>query len=152
MSLNSSEILNAVVSHAMSLGIFERVNTSEPKNSPGSGVTAAIWLQTISPVPANSGLHLTSARVEFIIRLYSNMMEEPQDAIDPNLMGSIDLLMATYSADFDLGGLVRNVDLLGAHGIGLAATAGYLDVSGKMYRIIDIVLPLIVNDVWEQVS
>jgi hypothetical protein len=136
----------------MRLGLFERVNTSEPKNSPGNGLTAAVWLQMVSPVAAASGLAATSARVEFMLRIYSNMLQEPQDAIDPEILSAVDVLMGAYSGDFDLGGTVRNVDLLGAHGVGLSAVAGYLAVDNKMFRVVDLTLPLIVNNVWEQVA
>jgi hypothetical protein len=90
--------------------------------------------------------------VEFTLRMFSNMLQEPQDAIDPEMLRSVDVLMGAYSSDFDLGGTVRNVDLLGAHGVGLSAVAGYLSVDNKMFRVVDVTLPLIVNDVWEQVA
>jgi hypothetical protein len=152
MSLDTTGMLDSIVSHAMRLGLFERVNTSEPKNSPGNGLTAAVWLQMLGPVPVGSGLASTSARVEFMLRIYSNMLAEPQDAIDPEILAALDVLMGAYSGDFDLGGTVRNVDLLGAHGVGLSAVAGYLAVDNKMFRVVDLTLPLIVNDVWDQVA
>lgn len=145
-------MLDSIVSHAMGLGVFERVNTSEPKNAPGNGPTAAIWLQHVGPLPAASGAARTSGRVEFTLRIYSNMLQEPQDAIDPGMLFALDVLFAAYSGDFDLGGTVRNVDLLGAHGHGLSAQAGYLSVDNKMFRVVDVTLPLIVNDMWDQVA
>ncbi len=45
------------------------------------------------------------------MRLYTPMVQEPEDAIDPNLMTALDALMAAYSADFTLGEIVREVDL-----------------------------------------
>jgi hypothetical protein len=60
--------------------------------------------------------------------------------------------MAAYSGDFELGGNVRNVDLLGQASEGLTAQAGYLEQDGKLYRVMTINLPLIVNDVWNQVA
>jgi hypothetical protein len=152
MSLDSPGMTDAIVSHSLSLGLFERVNFSEPKNSPGNGLTAAVWLQSVNPVAVASGLAVTSARVEFTQRLYSNMLQEPQDEIDPAMLSAVDVLMGVYSADFTLGGTVRNVDLLGAHGPGLSALAGYLSVDNKMFRVVDVTLPLIVNDVWDQVA
>jgi hypothetical protein len=152
MSLDSVGMLDSIVSHAMRLGLFERVNTSEPKNAPGNGLTAAVWLQSVAPVALASGLAATAARVEFTLRMFSNMLQEPQDAIDPEMLAAVDVLMTAYSSDFDLGGTIRNVDLLGAHGAGLSALAGYLNVDNKMFRVVDLTLPLIVNDVWEQVA
>lgn len=150
MSLDISSILSAVESHALASGQFERVNTHEPKNSPGNGVTCAIWADKIDPVPDGSGLSRTTARLIFVVRIYSNMLQEPQDAIDPNVVTATSDLMTRYSGDFQLGGTVRNVDLLGQAGVSLSAQAGYVNVSGTMYRVVTITLPLIINDVWDQ--
>ena len=151
MALDISSILDGVVSHAMASGQFERVNQHEPKNAPGNGLTCAIWVDRIAPTTA-SGLASTSAVVTFRVRLYSGMLQEPQDAIDPNIVLAVDALMTAYSGDFDLGGNVRNVDLLGLAGIPLSAQAGYLNQDNKMFRVMDITLPVIVNDVWGQVA
>ena len=149
MALAASAIVDAVASHAMASGLFDRVNMHEPKNAPGSGLTAAIWADTVGPVPAASGLASTSGRVVLKVRLYTNMMSEPQDAIDPTLLAAVDILLTAYSGDFTLGGLVRNVDLLGASGGGgLAAQAGYINVSGQMMRVYDITIPITCNDLW----
>jgi hypothetical protein len=78
------------------------------------------------------------------------MVQEPQDAIDPGVAAAVDALMAAYSGDFEFGSNVRNVDLLGSAGVPLAAEAGYLNVSGTMYRVMTITLPLIINDLWSQ--
>lgn len=151
MSLNTEAILDKVTSHAMALGLFEKVNTHEPKNAPGNGLTAAIWVQTIGPV-RSSGLAKTSALVVYTVRLYANMLADPQDAIDPKLVSAVDVLFTAYAGDLDLGDTVRNVDLLGANGVTLNAQAGYLNADGKNFRIMDITLPLIINDAWDQVS
>lgn len=150
MALNAGAILDAVVSHALASGQFERVNQHEPKNAPGNGLTAAVWVETIAPV-RSSGLAATSAVVTLNVRLYVSMLAEPQDAIDPNIVAAVDALMTAYSGDFELGGLVQAVDLLGMAGVPMSARAGYLDQDGKLFRVMTITLPLIVNDVWEQV-
>lgn len=152
MAIGVTSILNAIVSHAMASGYFERVNQHEPKNAPGHGLTAAIWVDTISSVGTVSGLSNSSGRLVFHVRIYSNMLQEPQDSIDPNLIEAVDALMTAYSGDFQLGGNVRNVDLLGQTGTGLSAQAGYINHSGTIYRVVTITLPVICNDIWEQVA
>ena len=150
MSLDASAIVDAVASHAMASGLFDRVNLHEPKNAPGGGLTAAVWADTMGPIPAASGLASTSGRVVLKVRTYTNMMSEPQDAIDPAMLRAVDILLTAYSGDFTLGGLVRNIDLLGAHGTGLSAQAGYINVSGQMMRVYDITLPIVANALWTQ--
>ena len=150
MAINATGILDSILSHALASGLFERVNGHEPKSAPGNGLSAAVWLDSIGPV-VSSGLAATSARLAVNVRLYTAMLADPQDAIDPNLIAAVDTLMTAYSGDFDLGGNVRNVDLLGQAGTPLSAQAGYLNQDGKLFRAMTILLPLIVNDVWEQV-
>lgn len=149
--MNVQAILDAVVSHAAASGQFERVNGHEPKSAPGNGLTAAVWVQSVGPVPNGSGLQRTSAVLVFNVRVYTPMLMEPQDAIDPALVGAVDALMSAYSGDFELGGNVRCVDLLGMAGIPLSAQAGYLEQDKRIYRVMTITLPVIVNDAWEQV-
>jgi hypothetical protein len=145
-------IFNAVVSDAQASGYFNIVNQYEPKAKPGTGLTAAVWLQSITPIGAISGLSSTSGRLLFILRMYSNMFSKPQDMIDPNLTRAASNLMRRYHDDFDFGGVIRNIDLLGAHGVALEANSGYLPQDDTEFRIIDIQIPCIVNDIWPQVS
>jgi hypothetical protein len=150
MALNVGDILDHIVSHAMTTGYFERVNQHEAKNAPGNGLTAAVWVRTIRP--KRSGLDKTSVKVTFTVRLYSNMVAEPQDAIDPDLMKATDALMALYTGDFSFDGTVYAVDLLGEEGEPLQGDAGYVEIDKKMFRIFDITLPVMVDDVWTQTA
>ncbi len=147
--MDSLALLEAAESHAMTLGLFDRVGRHEPKKAPGKGLHAAFWVQAIGPV-RSSGLNSTTGRVELRVRLYVPMLTEPQDSIDPQIMAAVDALMTAYSGDFTLGGTVRSVDLLGAHGTPLSAVAGYLSQDQRLFRVMDIILPLIVNDLWSQ--
>lgn len=150
MSLGTQAIIDVALNHALTSGYFDRVNGHEPKNAPGNGLTAAVWIQSLRPVPSGSGLRATTGRLVVSVRIYSNMIQEPQDAIDPNIAAAVDALLSAYSGDFEFGANVRNVDLLGSAGVPLSAEAGYLNVSGTMYRVMTITLPLIINDLWSQ--
>lgn len=150
--LDAPSIVAAVESHAATLGVFERVVTSEPKNAPGNGPTCAIWLDQIGPVPAASGLSSESMRIVMMLRVMKPFLEQPYGAIDTDMMTAVDALMRSYSTGFTLGGLVRNVDLLGAHGVALAGRAGYVTIDRSVFRLVDITLPLIINDLWEEVA
>lgn len=149
--MDVSGIVDGAVSHAMTLGLFETVNQHEPKNAPGNGLTCAIWADRISPVPGASGLQITTAYVVLNVRVYTSMLQQPYDGIDPAMMSAVDGLLTAYSGSFTLGGKVRNVDLLGAHGSSLSAQAGYITQDNKVYRVMTIVLPMVVNDSWDQV-
>lgn len=146
----ADQLVTAVADPVAQLGIFERVTRHEPKNAPGSGLTAAIWVQRIDPLGPGSGLDETSVKVEMNIRMSTNMLAEPQDEIDPKIMTAAFQLMGAYSGDFTLGGLIRSVDLLGMYGTPMSAQAGYLTHDQKLYRIMTLIIPLIINDVFDQ--
>lgn len=148
MSLGTLSVLDKVVSHALALGVFEKVNTHEYKNAPGKGLYCEIWAETIAP--ARSGLDVTSAVLILNVRIRSDMIAEPQDSIDPNIIDAVDKLIDAYTGDFELGGTARNIDLLASSTPGVRADAGYLDHGGKLFRIMTITLPIIINDVWNQ--
>jgi len=59
-------------------------------------------------------------------------------------------MFGAYCGDFTLGGLVRQVDIRGAHGAGLSARAGYLEQDSAVFRVFTISVPLIVNDLWKE--
>lgn len=152
MSLDAAAaeaIINAAVSHALALGVFENVNGHEPESVPPVGITAAVWAQEIVAV-RTSGLNSSSARLTLNVRLYTSMLARPPDAIDPRMLGAAATLMGAYAGDFTLGGLVREVDLQGEHGPPLGAVAGYLRQDDKLMRVITITAPLIINDCWDQ--
>lgn len=147
--MDTQAILDAAVSHAEASGHFEWVTSHEPKSAP-QGVGAAFWANYIGPVAANSGLDMTSAVLVLNCRIYTSMLMEPQDLIDPRIIEATDALMAAYTGDFTLGGLVECVDLLGMTGERLEARAGYLDIDRKIFRVMTINVPVIVAEAWEQ--
>lgn len=149
MALNIQSILDVVVSHALSTGYFEAVNQYESKQSPGNGITGAVWVDRVTPIKT-SGLANTSVRVELQFRLYSSTLIEPYDDIDPQLTTVLDTLMRAYCGDFELGSQVRHIDIFGAYGSPLESRSGYINLDGKEFRVFSIRLPLIVDDLWSQ--
>lgn len=143
-------IFDAIQSHALATGLFDTVNTHEPKSSPGNQVHCAIYVSGLGPVPLASGLRTTTGLLVVMARIYVNMLQEPQDKIDPNIVAATDTLLADFSGDFTLGDNVRNIDLLGQSGQSLSARAGYITIGDTMFRSMDITVPIIVNDVYTQ--
>lgn len=150
MTLGLRGIADAVVSHAEATGRYDRVQAHEPRNAPGKGISASVTVVDVRPAKGRSGLNSTAVRVELAVRVLIPMARQPEDDIDSDLMDAVDALMAALSADFTLGGLVADVDLLGAYGAPLGVTFGYIDHDTATYRVADIVLPAVVNDLWDQ--
>jgi hypothetical protein len=151
MALDVRTLSNALQDHALRSGWFDAVNGEEPKSPPGQGLTCAVWPQQLRPAPGVSGLVATSIRLAFRVRLYMGITNEPGDAIDPYMLDACDALMGAYSGDFTLDGQVMEIDLLGTYGDALGLEAGYQRMeSGTEFRVVDITVPLIVTDLWDQ--
>lgn len=141
----------AVQSAAQALGVFDEVVTHEPKSPPQGLAALAIWLGPVTPLGSTSGLGATSGRISLRGRIYISDLSKPEDQVDGKLLGLVSALFGALTAEFTLGALVMEVDLLGIHGEQLAATTGYLDHDGKFFRTADVTVPLIVSDLWSQV-
>lgn len=149
MALGINEILDVIVSHAQATGHFQTVNEHESKQSQTNGISAAVWIEKLTPV-RSSGLASTTVRLELELRLYSSTYMDPYDDIDSNLVIAADALFSAYIGDFDLGSTSRQIDIFGAYGQPLEARAGYINVDGKEFRVLQVRLPIILNDVWAQ--
>ena len=150
---NVDDVIDAMVSHALSLGHFDHVNQFEPTAdpAPGNGLTAAIWVQNIRPAPRASGLNVVSFIFTLNVRLYLSLLTAPKDYIDPVMVKAIDALFTAYIGDFTLGDEIMHVDIFGAHGPDmLEAEAGYVEQSTGDYRVYDISVPLILADLYTE--
>lgn len=148
-------IFDQVVSYSLASGYFESVNQHEPKSAPGNGITSAVWIQRIRPW--GSGLVATSGVLTLQQRIYTSFLQQPFDAIDPQVAAAATALFGAYSADFDFESIesvvdIRCIDLLGMSGESLNAQAGYINIDNKIYRTMDVMIPIIVNDMWTQVA
>ena len=155
MAFNQAAVIDLVArleSIAMVANVFRTVNFHEPKSAPGTGLRLAIWCQSIEPIAKASGLASTSGYVVCSARVYGNMLAKPEDEIDPRIMTAMTTLIGAYSADFTLGGTIRNLDLLGAYGQKLAAQAGDVAIGSHMYRQMTLTVPCVIDDLWTQVS
>lgn len=147
-------VFDRIVSWALASGRFDQVNQHEPKNAPGNGVAASIWVQTVAPFPAGSGVAATTGLLVLNFRIYISFTSQPFDAIDPAVLAAATDFMGAISGDFDFDNIasVRNVDLLGSSGTRLSLNAGYVELDRHMYRVMTIVIPVIINDMFAQAS
>ncbi|HEY3505914.1 MAG TPA: hypothetical protein VGN37_24400, partial [Actinocatenispora sp.] len=106
---------NLLVSHASRSGLFDKVDGHETMNTPGKGVFAEVFTDTIDPIQA-SGLAATSVRLAVRVRITTDMSGDPQDGIDPRIVKAAGNFIGSIHKDFELDGDARFVDLLGARG------------------------------------
>jgi hypothetical protein len=145
-----SALFSAAVSEAQALGIFARVNQHEPKNAPGAQLSCSFWVGGIKPVPAASGLNATSGVVTLNARIYASFLAKPEDATDPLILSAACALLNAYSGGFTLGETVRDIDLLGQYGEALSATAAYMEQDGKLFRVMEVTIPVVISDLFTQ--
>jgi hypothetical protein len=142
-------LYDAAVSAAQKLSDFDRVNMHEPRSKPGSGLSCSFWGVSVRGI-TSSGLDSTSGLVTLNARIYASTLAKPEDGIDPKVMAAGSALIGAYSEGFTFGGTVRNVDLLGRWGEPLGMRLGYLEQDGQLYRVGEITIPIVVNDLWHQ--
>ena len=149
--LNTSAFLDYVTSQAAQLGVFDSVTGHEPKAAPSpTGVSCSVWVSSLRP--ARSGQASVSVRLELQARCFTSMLQDPQDGIDPRVTDAAGLLMNAMIGSFTLAGQARMVDVFGAEGEGLRAQAAYLTQDSKLFRVMDIFIPIIINDLWDEVA
>jgi hypothetical protein len=150
--LNTQAIIDAVATQAMTTGRFDVINTHEAKNGPGNQMVCDITVRSGRALAMASGLSVTSCLLTLSVVCYCSMLQDPQDTIDTQLNDCVDDLCNLYVGGFTLGGLIRNVDVLGQFGQELAWTFGHIDISKQAVRAAEIMLPLVVNDAWTETA
>jgi len=150
MTINIANILATVQGHAQESGYFTSVLLHEPKSAPGPGLTCVIWTDRIEP--AKSSITSVSANLVLQVRLYTDMLQSPEDAIDASLILAADALFTAYVGDFQLGGESRYIDVFGSEGTPMDCRFGYLEQDKQLFRFALITLPIIVNDVWTEAA
>lgn len=146
-----NDVISRIESLAMQSGFFDNVNGHEPKSAPRTDTTFAVWVQSVTPLTA-SGLANTSCLFTLNGRIYKSMMSKPYDRIDPAVTAATSYFMAQLNGSFQLGGQdgIRAIDVLGMYGTPLSAQAGYVEIDRQMLRVMTIVIPISINDVWPQ--
>mgnify|MGYP001187597641 CR=1 FL=1 len=148
---NTSATMTALQSHLMSTGKFLNVQIGEPKQvMDGDGFVAGIFMDKAGVIELTLStpveLHVLT------VRIYKNALAEPQadwEIAGSDLFGSVATLLY---GDFTLGGAVRNIDFAGENGPKYTAEWTYGDVSGPIYRMIDITIPCVVDSTTAMVA
>jgi hypothetical protein len=145
-------IVDAVVDHMLKSGHFRQVNRHEPSTPQIENPSASVFWQSIRASRRASGLASTAAHLVLTIRIYGNVISQPEDEVDPLLGKAALYLVNAFNGDFDLAENVRNIDIFGEEGDPLESNAGYIGFGNPpiLQRVQTITLPLIVNDVWVQ--
>lgn len=153
MSLDTKGMMNALGTYALKCGYFESVILHEATSaSTLTGVTCSIMLMSARSTQS-SGLNSVSMVVEFMLRCYTSTLQQDMDAIDPRVMDAADAMMAALCGNFQLNRAdTRYVDVLGSDSDGLRCTTGYMPMDNQMFRTIDVMVPILCNDIYGEVA
>lgn len=161
MTLDLKTLNQAILTHAGVSGQVDYVFGAPAEKTVGNGVSFELYLSTIQPYAAGSGL--ASVAVVVVQNVVLAMNDDPghvddiaREDIDPRMAEAADAMCRIYANHFTLGGLIRNVDIFGAAGQGsLGARAGWAykgGPEGPRRRIMAITLPMIINDLWDEAA
>ena len=144
MAFSVETTLNWVLSYIGATARFDHIQIGDFKAPPQNEYSAAIMMSSISV--AELTLSSTTESHVVLIRLYHSMLVDPTSEAEIGLAQRVQEITSALLADFDLGETIRNIDAGGQHGTGLNARWGHVEISGATFRIVDMFLPLIVND------
>lgn len=142
--------LTRLLDHAKALGVFEVARLTEFKSAPPNSLCFALWVQRLGPAPTGSGLSSTTALLRTTARIYFPMTHKPEAEIEPKVFGAASAYLGRINGDFTLGGLVRNIDILGEEGDAPTWEAGHVTIDNKPFRVADLNMNIVFNDSWEQ--
>lgn len=143
----ANALFASLQSYAEKLALFQAVDTHEPANAPGNRLYCSIVLASVRADGNISGLAEASGTVTFSVRIWSAAMQRPLDSIDPEVLGAAMAYMGALSGGLTLGDTIRNIDIFG-----MDAQTKWADFQGKQYRLIEITVPAVINDLWTEVD
>jgi hypothetical protein len=144
MPFNITSTLDTLNSHLRKTGVIRHSQIGEYKSIPNTKECyAAIWMSDARVAMATLADTIEVHTVT--VRLYWGAFEEPIVNIELGLAKAVSDIVNEWSGDFTLGATVRNIDIAGELGTPLTSVWGYADVSGLIYRIVDLEVSLIVD-------
>ena len=143
-----SASMQKVASHLMGSGYLTGgVLIGEPKG-PVEDFTAGVMLGSDAIQVVELTLGTTIERHGIQVRLYHpiSFSEDDDEQVELRMAQLTSDVMKLIAEDFQLGDGIRQVDIGGIYGSPMAAQAGYLQIDQTQHRIVDITVPLIVDD------
>jgi len=112
-------------------------------------VAAALWMTDWTPtLTLSTSVEVFTVMVRFHVDTFARDLS-PDDIqqLELDLTDAFNEFTTDVQQEFDLGGNIRNVDVAGEMSEGMSAAWGHVAIANTMYRVIDITVPMIVNDI-----
>ncbi len=125
---------------------FSTVQIGEAKAPPTDAkLTVHIWVNGMRHVATTGDKTIQVYTLTMRMMLPTNF-QEPVESIEVELTEAVSKGDEGLMADFTLGATVRNIDVVGQYGVAYTVDFGYIDIGGKVFRMADFTMPLIVDD------
>jgi hypothetical protein len=147
MAFDISSTLHAVKTYVQDLGLFQSVQIGEPKGALPQGFHAACFMTSVGITSIYVGGDTRESHV-VMLRIYKDMLAEqsdPQINLETEIAVVVSKLMENLLGDTDLESSIMSIDAAGMDGTSMAASYGYIELGGVIYRICDLTIPCIVN-------
>lgn len=143
----ATALFKALQSYAQKLNLFQAVVTSEPENAPGNRLYCSIVLDDpcITCDGSRSGLNSVTGTISFLVNIWSAANQRPLESIDPEVLAVAGSFIGALAGGFTLGGTIRNIDLFAVR-----ARPAWADFQGKQYRVMQVNVPAVINDLWTE--
>jgi len=149
MAFNITNTLNAITSHISSSGYVNDVQVGEPVSVPDANdrIFAAVWMTsaTVAEVTLSNTIELHVSNVRLYKRAAFGQGDDSGD-VERELAIAVSQISSNLIGEYDLGESIRNIDVAGQYGGGLTATWAYVQIGQTVFRTVDLVVPLIVDD------
>lgn len=134
--------LKTVESYVKTHSRTRNAQIGEFKSPPTSRAAASIFMAGVRmPVIRMSA---TTRVYDVVVRFYVSFLEDG-DVTETMMADIVSDFLDDIEPDADLGGNIRNVDLGGQHGRPLEVEFTYVDIERTVFRVADVMLPLIVD-------
>lgn len=142
-------VLARVLDVVSTTGKFKTVMSYEPLSAPTEDLSASVFIANeFNPINETSGLAAADARLVIMVRIMRKAETPGNGDVDLDVLDAADAVMDALCGGITLGSTVRNIDVLGSSGQGLTITPGYATIDKTIFRLMDITVPVEINNVW----
>ena len=143
MAYDPTIITRAIKDFVEAQGSFRGASIGPPDDAP-DGLWGAVWYESTRLMGEKSSLSKGSGILTFNLRIYQEQSTESNEDAELRLSMLAHELMSAMAGDFDFGDAnVRNLEPFDSFG----ADTSELEVKGRVYDIVDLTIPLLVNDI-----
>jgi hypothetical protein len=147
--VGAGDALSELHNVAKRLGVFEVARVGEFRGAPPNGVCFAVWAQELGS-GVGGGLATTAPLLSATARIYAPGTRKPERDLEIDVLNAADLYLGGLNAGFTLGGVARNVDILGEQGDPLKWQFGHIVIDNKIFRIADLQVHVVLRSEWAQ--